>query len=121
MITVRNLVTLMLRKFLALGCVIVSVGALSACAKADAPNKLTLTNHKFFPEVIHVKANQPNQILFVNNDATAEEFDSSSLKVEKVVGGHGQGVVRLRALAPGKYPFMGEYHADTAQGFVVAE
>jgi hypothetical protein len=27
----------------------------------------------------------------------------------------------LRALAPGKYPFMGEYHAATAQGVVVAQ
>lgn len=32
-----------------------------------------------------------------------------------------EGVVRLRALDPGRYPFMGEYHADTAMGVVVAE
>jgi hypothetical protein len=111
----------MFRKFVVAGCVALSFGALSACAKADAPNKLTLTNHKFFPEVIRVKANEPNQVLLVNNDDTAEEFDSSSLKVEKVVGGHGQGVIRMRALAPGKYPFMGEYHSQTAQGIVIAE
>jgi hypothetical protein len=24
-------------------------------------------------------------------------------------------------LSPGKYPFMGEYHAATAQGVVIAE
>ena len=56
-----------------------------------------------------------------NRDATAEEFDSTALKIEKVVAGNSSGNVRLRALAPGKYPFMGEYHSDTAQGFVIAE
>jgi hypothetical protein len=29
--------------------------------------------------------------------------------------------VRLRPLDPGRYPFMGEYHEDTAQGVVIAE
>ena len=47
--------------------------------------------------------------------------NSSSLKIEKVVPGHDKGNIRVRALAPGKYPFMGEYHAATAQGMVVAE
>jgi hypothetical protein len=90
-------------------------------ASADNPVTVTLKNHKFTPATIRVKANQPSQLILVNNDDTAEEFDSSSLKVEKVVGGHGQGRIRLRALAPGKYPFMGEYHAETAQGVVIAE
>ena len=93
----------------------------AGAALADAPITLTLQNHKFTPNVIKVKANEPSQILFVNKDDTAEEFDSSALKIEKVVGGHGQGKIRVRALAPGKYPFMGEYHAATAQGVVIAE
>jgi hypothetical protein len=90
-------------------------------AIAEAPVTLTIKNHRFTPSLIKVKANQPSQILFINEDDSAEEFDSSSLKVEKVVGGHGQGKIRVRALAPGKYPFMGEYHAATAQGAVIAE
>ncbi|HEY1709785.1 MAG TPA: cupredoxin domain-containing protein [Rhizomicrobium sp.] len=82
---------------------------------------LTLKDHKFTPAELHVKANQATTIQFVNNDDTAEEFDSTALKVEKVVGGHSQGNVHIRALAPGKYPFMGEYHTATAQGVVIAE
>ncbi|MFL5238394.1 MAG: cupredoxin domain-containing protein, partial [Rhizomicrobium sp.] len=54
-------------------------------------------------------------------DGAAEEFDSAALKVEKVVPGHESGSVRLRPLAPGRYPFMGEYHADTARGVVIAD
>jgi len=88
---------------------------------ADNPIKVTLQNHKFTPAEIHVKANTPSVIALTNRDSTAEEFDSSSLKVEKVVAGNSSGNVRIRALAPGRYPFMGEYHASTAQGVVVAE
>jgi hypothetical protein len=88
---------------------------------ADAPIALTLKDHKFTPTTIRVKAGQPNVIALTNNDDTAEEFDSTALKVEKVVAGHSSGNVRLRPLSPGKYPFMGEYHSETAQGVVIAE
>jgi hypothetical protein len=88
---------------------------------ADEPVAMTLKDHRFAPAQIHVKANQPSMITLSNDDDTADEFDSTALKVEKVVPGHAKGNVRLRALAPGKYPFMGEYHAATAQGVVIAQ
>ena len=72
----------------------------SSNAFADGPISVTLQNHKFIPNVIHVKANQPSVIALTNKDAQAEEFDSTSLKVEKVVAGNSTGNVRLRALAP---------------------
>ena len=90
-------------------------------AAADGPIAVTLQNHKFTPSEIHVKANTPSIIALTNKDATAEEFDSTALKVEKVVAGNSSGNIRIRALAPGRYPFMGEYHPGTAQGVVVAE
>jgi hypothetical protein len=92
-----------------------------APALADAPVMLTLQNHKFTPGVIKVKANQPAMITMINKDATAEEFDSSDLKIEKVVAGNQSGNIRIRALKPGTYHFMGEYHAATAQGVVIAQ
>ncbi len=96
---------------------------LSLAAPAPASNgiPLTLKDHKFTPSEIHVKANEPSMIVMSNEDATAEEFDSTSLKVEKVVAGNSSGYVRLRPLSPGRYPFMGEYHSETAQGVVIAE
>ena len=99
---------------------VVAIFALPAFAD-EAPIALTLKDHKFTPVQIHVKANAPAQILLTNEDSSAEEFDSSTLHVEKVVPGGGKGIVRLRPLAPGKYNFMGEYHSDTAQGVVIAE
>jgi hypothetical protein len=38
-----------------------------------------------------------------------------------VIVGGAYGTVRLRPLGPGRYPFMGEFHSDTAQGVVVSE
>jgi plastocyanin len=93
----------------------------AAPAFADEPIAVTLQNHKFTPAEIQVKANAPSVIALTNKDATAEEFDSTALKVEKVVAGNSSGNVRIRALAPGRYPFMGEYHPGTAQGVVVAK
>ena len=90
-------------------------------ALADTTIAVTLKDHKFSPSVIKVKANEPSMIILSNEDDTADEFDSTALKVEKVVPGHAKGNIRLRALAPGKYPFMGEFHAATAQGVVIAK
>ena len=101
--------------------VIAALAFLATPALAAAPIALTLQNHKFTPSVIRVKANQPAMIVMQNKDATAEEFDSSDLKIEKVVAGGQSGNIRIRALKPGTYHFMGEYHDKTAQGVVIAE
>jgi plastocyanin len=93
----------------------------AAPAFADEPIAMTLQSHKFMPAEIQVKANTPSVIALTNKDATAEEFDSTALKVEKVIAGNSSGNIRIRALAPGRYPFMGEYHPGTAQGVVVAK
>ena len=91
-----------------------------AAVRADELT-LTLKDHRFTPEEIKVPANQRVTITVVNDDATPEEFDSKSLKVEKVIAGKSKGVVRIGPLKPGRYPFVGEYHESTAKGVVVAE
>jgi heme/copper-type cytochrome/quinol oxidase subunit 2 len=96
--------------------------AFAPTAFADpAPIPVRLKDHRFTPAEIVVKANQPTVLEVTNADGVAEEFDSESLKVEKVIAGGQKGIVRLRPLKPGRYPFMGEYHAKTAQGVVVAK
>lgn len=100
---------------------VVCAVALSGAAFAAGPIPVTLKDHKFTPSQITVPANQPVIIHLTNQDATAEEFDSTALKVEKVVAGNSEGDVHIRPLDPGKYPFMGEYHSATAQGVVIAK
>jgi plastocyanin len=97
------------------------IGIAPAHAADTPPIDLTVKDHKFDPAEIHVKAGQPVVINMHNQDPTAEEFDSDSLGVEKVIAGGRSGVVRLHPLEPGKYPFIGEYHSDTAKGVVIAE
>ena len=93
----------------------------SAAADEVMNFDLTIKDHKFSPAEIHVPAGKPTTLTIRNEDATAEEFDSSALKVEKVIVGGATATVRLRPLGPGRFPFMGEYHADTAQGVVISE
>jgi hypothetical protein len=82
---------------------------------------ITLKDHKFTPVEIHVKADTPTTVTLRNEDDQAEEFDSTALKIEKIVAGHSTGSMRWRRLRPGRYPFMGEFHSETAQGVVIAQ
>jgi hypothetical protein len=91
--------------------------------RADEPVTVTVTikDHRFTPSEVHVPAGKPSVLDLHNEDATAEEFDSKALKIEKVIAGGKSGTVRLRPLEKGRYPFVGEYHEQTAQGVVVAD
>lgn len=82
---------------------------------------LTIKNHRFEPAEITVPANARVQLTIVNADDTPEEFESSALKVEKVVPGSAKAIVRIGPLKPGRYPFVGEFHEETAKGVVVAK
>jgi plastocyanin len=113
---------MLIRRAIPLCLTLLLAGAASAPAdETPAPIDLTVKDHSFTPAEIHVKAGQPTVINMHNQDSTAEEFDSDSLGIEKVIAGGRSGLVHLHALAPGKYRFMGEYHSDTAQGVVIAE
>lgn len=106
--------------------VVIAIGVIgllivgAAAALAD-DYVLTIKDHRFTPAEIKVPANQRVTLTVVNEDATPEEFDSSALKVEKVVAGKSKGVVRIGPLKPGRYPFVGEYNEATAKGVVIAE
>jgi hypothetical protein len=68
-----------------------------------------------------VPTNKRIQLTVVNDDPTPEEFESREMKVEKVIPGKSKGVVRIGPLAPGRYPFFGEFNEATAKGVVIAE
>ncbi len=98
---------------------VLAVARVALAASADI--SVTIKDHRFIPSEVHVKAGQPTDLNIKNEDPLAEEFDSTALKVEKVIGGSQQATVHLRPLEPGRYPFMGEYHPDTAQGAVIVQ
>jgi plastocyanin len=100
---------------------LLALRAAAPAALAQGVIAVTIKDHRFTPSEIHVKAGQPVELDIKNQDPLAEEFDSTALKIEKVIAGGQQGTVHIRPLDPGRYPFMGEYHSDTAQGVVIAE
>lgn len=96
----------------------------SAEAGAPAPSgplTLTIQDHKFTPAELIVPANQALEIELINKDPVAEEFDSSALKVEKIVAGGQTGTLRIKPLDPGTYPYIGEFHSETAKGVLIAK
>jgi hypothetical protein len=92
-----------------------------AAFAADGELTLVLENHKFAPERLEVPAGKKVKLTVDNRDATPEEFESSELRIEKVIPGKSKGIVWLGPLKPGEYKFFGEYHEKTAQGVVVAK
>lgn len=109
---------------LALGApLMATLGARAAEAADPAAHTvaLTLKDHRFAPDRITVPSGQKIRIELVNQDAASEEFDSDDLHVERDVTPHGKVSFTVGPLAPGRYAFMGELHADTAAGELVAE
>ena len=104
---------------LALACtLLLGVGVAQA---QDAEARLVIKEHKFVPAEIKVPANKKVKLVIENQDATAEEFESYELNREKVVPAKGQVTVFVGPLKPGRYPFFGDFHKDTAQGVLIAE
>jgi cupredoxin-like protein len=89
-------------------------------AQQGAGVVITMKDHRFQPAEIHAPANRPLAITVKNLDAAAIEFESVSLRVEKVIASGGAGVVNVRALAPGRYEFFDDFHPE-ARGTLVVE
>jgi hypothetical protein len=81
--------------------------------------KLTLKNHKFEPAELHAPAGKPLTIQVSNQDPTPAEFESKTLRVEKVIAGGATVTLQVRALTAGRYRFFDDYHEDTTEGFLV--
>ena len=94
--------------------------AAGATASDPATVTLTLKNHQFTPSQVSVPAGQKVRIVLINQDPATEEFDSHDLRVEQVVTPTAQIRFEIGPLKAGQYSFMGEFHAETAQGKVTA-
>jgi cupredoxin-like protein len=81
---------------------------------------LTIEKKEFKPADVKVKAGAPFFLVITNKDAAAIEFESKELRVEKVVPSGATVRVRMRALKPGSYPFVDDFHHETT-GRIVAE
>ena len=92
----------------------------SLSAEESAAIAISVKGHQFDPAELHAPANKPLAIQVKNLDGTPMEFESKALKVEKVISAGGEGVVNVRALAPGRYEFFDDFHQQT-RGFLVVQ
>ncbi len=113
----------MLVKFPSLAAAWVALAASAAfAAPTDSPGvTLTLKDHKFTPAAFTVPAGQKVMLTVINQDAATEEFDSHDLQVERLVTPNGRARFSIGPLKLGSYRFMGEFHAQTAQGVVTVQ
>ena len=95
--------------------------ALAAAADTPPELALTLDQHRFSPDELRVKANAPFILVITNKDKEDEEFEISTLRIEQIVPGGKTLPLKMPALKPGTYEFVGEFHEKTAKGRIVAE
>jgi len=102
-------------------CATLLVVGVAAAASAEDTYTVSIVNHAFVPSEVKVKAGTKLTLTVKNEDKTAEEFESHDLNREKLIRGGGTATIKLPALKPGRYEFFGEFHPDTARGWIVAE
>lgn len=100
---------------------VIGLSAPLAAAEDSAKVSVTLKDHKFSPADPTAPAGKPITIEVSNLDATPSEFESKTLRVEKVVPAGGKISLQVRPLAAGRYRFFDDYHEDTTEGFLVVE
>ncbi len=97
------------------GVVIVAAGV---AARAEGV-AISVKGHHFQPAEVQAPANKPLALRVKNLDAVPMEFESVSLRVEKVIAPGSEGIVNVRALAPGRYEFFDDFHQETRGVLVV--
>ena len=112
-----------MKRYVALAAALAVLLAIAAPVRAADPAEIPLVieKNRFEPDVIKVKAGAPFVLVITNKDKGPEELDMAQPRIEKVIPGGKTVKLRMPALKPGKYPFVGEYHSETAKATIVAE
>jgi plastocyanin len=84
-------------------------------------HEITIKNHIFTPDEIHVPAGKRVKLIVHNQDSTPEEFESDDFGREKIILGNSTATIFVSPLKAGKYHFFGEFNSDLANGYLIAE
>jgi len=82
--------------------------------------QVSYSNGQFQPSELRAPADKPVTVRVKNLGAKAMEFESKSLRVEKVVAAKSEGVINVRALKPGRYEFYDDFN-EKARGALVVQ
>ncbi len=101
--------------------ILLAITSFGASAADVHEATLVIEGHRFAPAEMKVPAGRKIKLTVVNKDPSPEEFESYELNREKIVAGNSRIVVFVGPLRPGRYPYFGEFHMDTAKGTLIAE
>ena len=86
----------------------------------QAEVQISYSGGQFQPSEIRAPADRPIALRVRNMDGKAMEFESKSLRVEKVVAANSEGIINIRALKPGRYEFYDDFN-DKARGALTVQ
>lgn len=93
----------------------------SALLAAPLPSyELNIRDGHFTPASLQVPAGQRFKIVVHNVGQGPIEFESTPLRVEKVLSPGVSSFVVIHPLKPGRYPFFDEFHPELPQGVIEA-
>jgi hypothetical protein len=114
------MVITMRRLTLAALCAIAVLPISPSRAQQATELQLTYSKGQFQPSELRAPADKSLTVRVKNLDAKAMEFESKSLRVEKVVAANSEGVINVRALKPGRYEFYDDFN-EKARGALVVQ
>jgi hypothetical protein len=107
---------------LAAAIVVAGLALTGAGLAADDPVfRIEFNDGKISPQRLEVPAKTRFKIELINKGKTPIEFESTSLKKEKVVAPESQSFIVIRTLDPGEYEFFDDFHLDTPPAVLIAK
>lgn len=94
--------------------------AVPAHAQDAAQVSISHSGGRFEPAEPSAPADRPLTLSVRNGGGKAIEFESKSLRVEKVIAPGTTGVMNIRALKPGRYEFFDDFN-PTVRGTLVVK
>jgi heme/copper-type cytochrome/quinol oxidase subunit 2 len=113
--------SIIMRKLLLVAVCAIAVLPVSASLAQQATElQVTYSKGQFQPTELRAPADKAITIRVKNLDAKAIEFESKTLRVEKVVAANSEALLNVRAQKPGRYEFFDEFN-EKARGALVVQ
>jgi hypothetical protein len=91
-----------------------------ARAQGAAEIVITHKDRTFDPGQVTAPANKPFVLRIRNADGKAIEFESKTMRVEKIIAANSEATINVKALKPGSYEFFDEFNEST-RGTLIAQ
>ena len=105
-----------------IGWLLLAVAMVPLGAQAELPSyELSLRDGHFSPALLEVPAGQRFKIILKNIGQGPAEFESTPLRVEKVLSPGVTTFVVIHPLRPGHYPFFDEFNPQLPEGGILAK